>query len=114
MASDRGAPRKVIGTVISDRMHKTITVAEERRVAHPLYGKFVRQRTKYKAHDEANEARVGDVVEILFTRPLSKTKNWRLVRVVRRAGESGPSGAPSVPDEAEPAASAAPDREAIP
>ena len=79
--------RTVTGTVVSDRMDKTITVRDERLVKHPLYGKYVRRSTKYKAHDERNEAREGDRVEILFTRPVSKTKSWRLLRVLRRAGE---------------------------
>lgn len=80
----RGRRKTVIGRVISDKMDKTITVAEERLKPHPLYGKYVRRATKYKAHDEQNDAREGDVVEIAFGRPLSKTKNWRLVRIVRR------------------------------
>jgi small subunit ribosomal protein S17 len=75
----------VTGTVVSDKMDKTISVREERLVQHPLYGKLVRRATVYKAHDESNEARQGDVVEIAFSRPLSKTKNWRLVRVLSRA-----------------------------
>ena len=80
----RGRRRIVQGTVISDKMEKTITVRENRMVKHPLYGKYVRRKTVYKAHDERNEAHNGDVVEIVYTRPLSKTKCWRLVRVVRR------------------------------
>jgi small subunit ribosomal protein S17 len=89
MATERSPKRMVIGRVVSDKMDKTITVVEERKVRHPLYGKYVRRSTKYKAHDEANEARVGDQVEILAVRPLSKTKCWRLVRVVRRADVAG-------------------------
>ena len=87
MASERSKMRTVTGTVVSDKMNKTITVRDERLVKHPLYGKYVRRSTKYKAHDERNEAREGDRVEILFTRPVSKTKSWRLLRVLRRAGE---------------------------
>ncbi|MCU0723631.1 MAG: 30S ribosomal protein S17 [Planctomycetes bacterium] len=90
MAEGTGAPRPngrktEIGKVVSDRMEKTLTVLVERRVAHPVFGKFIRQRTSLKAHDEKKEAREGDLVEIQETRPLSKTKRWRLIRVVRRA-----------------------------
>ncbi|MBI4576073.1 MAG: 30S ribosomal protein S17 [Planctomycetes bacterium] len=87
---EEGAPRArrrrrtVIGVVTGDRMHKTLVVTEERHVRHALYGKVVRRFTKYKVHDEKGEGRVGDHVEIVETRPLSKTKCWRLVRVMRR------------------------------
>jgi small subunit ribosomal protein S17 len=73
----------ITGTVVSDKMNRTITVEQERRVRHPRYGKIVRRKTRYKAHDENNDARTGDVVEIMQTRPLSATKRWRLVRIVR-------------------------------
>lgn len=86
MARERGKRRTVVGQVVSDKMDKTITVKQERLVKHPLYGKYVRRSTIYKAHDEANKANTGDLVEIAFGRPVSKTKNWRLVRVIR-AGE---------------------------
>lgn len=89
MNHDRGTAKTVIGTVVSDRMQKTITVREERMVKHPVYGKYVRRETTYKAHDEKGEARQGDEVEILQTRPLSKTKHWRLLRILRR-GEGRP------------------------
>jgi small subunit ribosomal protein S17 len=72
------------GAVVSDRMDKTIVVSVERRFAHPLYGKQVKRHKKYYAHDEDNAARVGDVVRIMETRPLSKNKRWRLIEVVRR------------------------------
>ncbi|MEM7198759.1 MAG: 30S ribosomal protein S17 [Planctomycetota bacterium] len=79
-------PRKTqVGKVISDKMDKTVAVWVERKVRHPMYEKFVRRRTKLYAHDEANEAKVGDVVEVMQTRPTSKLKRWRLVRVVRKA-----------------------------
>ena len=79
-------PRNVVvGVVTSDKMQKTITVREERMVKHAQYGKIVRRYTKYKADDPAGEARVGDKVEIMQTRPLSKTKCWRLVRVIAPA-----------------------------
>lgn len=78
-------PRR-IGLVTSDKMQKTITVVVERLEKHPLYKKYVRKRTVLKAHDEKNEAKTGNLVELEFTRPLSKTKRWNLVRVLRRAG----------------------------
>ena len=78
--------RKIrIGIVTSDKMDKTITVAVERKVKHPIYGKFVKKTTKFHAHDEKQECTIGDVVKIMETRPLSKTKRWRLVEVVEKA-----------------------------
>ncbi|HCE84774.1 MAG: 30S ribosomal protein S17 [Bacteroidetes bacterium] len=74
-----------IGIITSDKMEKTITVAVERRVKHPLYGKFMKKTKKYHAHDEENTARIGDRVRIMETRPLSKSKRWRLVEVIERA-----------------------------
>jgi len=73
-----------IGIVTSNKMTKTITVAVERKVKHPIYGKFVKKTTKFHAHDEKNEASIGDVVRIMETRPLSKTKRWRLVEIVEK------------------------------
>ena len=87
MANERPMQRTVTGTVVSDSMNKTITVREERLVKHPLYGKYIRRSTRYKAHDEKNTAEAGDRVEIISTRPLSKTKHWRLLRVLTRFGE---------------------------
>ena len=81
----RGQRKTREGSVVSDRMDKTVEVSVERRFAHPLYGKQVTRHKKYYAHDEQNEARVGDVVRITETRPLSKKKRWRLVEVVRRS-----------------------------
>ena len=81
----RGRRRVIQGLVVSDKMDKTITVRDDRLVQHALYGKFMRRKTTYKAHDEANTARTGDIVEIALTRPLSKTKCWRLVKIVRAA-----------------------------
>lgn len=78
----RGRRKQKVGTVISDKMDKTIIVSVERKVKHPKYKKYVRRITKFRAHDENNEARSGDQVEIMETRPLSKTKNWRLLRVL--------------------------------
>jgi len=82
MSRERGKRRVVTGTVVSDKMDKTITVRQERLVKHPLYGKYVRRATSFKAHDEQNAARLGDTVEIAECRPISKTKTWRLLRVI--------------------------------
>ncbi len=73
------------GTVVSDKMDKTVVVAIERRVPHPVYGKMVTRTKRLKAHDEANSAKVGDTVRIVETRPLSKDKRWRLLEIVERA-----------------------------
>ena len=77
------------GLVVSDKMDKTVVVVVEDRVKHPLYGKVIRRTSNLKAHDEANDAHVGDTVLIEESRPLSATKRWRLVEVVQRAGEHG-------------------------
>jgi small subunit ribosomal protein S17 len=77
--------RKIrVGIVTSNKMAKTITVAVERKVKHPIYGKFINKTTKFHAHDEKNECSIGDTVRIMETRPLSKTKRWRLVEVVEK------------------------------
>jgi len=77
--------RKVrVGVVTSNKMTKSITVAVERKVKHPIYGKFVKKTTKFHAHDENNECSIGDIVRIMETRPLSKTKRWRLVEIVEK------------------------------
>ncbi len=83
--ADEKKVRTVTGKVVSDKMDKSITVAVERLVKHPVYGKYIRRTTKLKAHDEQNDCRAGDVVSIAECRPLSKTKSWRLVRIVERA-----------------------------
>lgn len=77
--------RTLTGKVVSDKMDKTITVLIERRVKHPIYGKYVSKSSKVKAHDENNECKTGDVVTISESRPLSKTKSWALVKVEERA-----------------------------
>ncbi|MGL5245537.1 30S ribosomal protein S17 [Clostridium tarantellae] len=82
---ERGLRKKRLGRVVSDKMDKTIVVAVETKVRHPLYGKTVNRTTKFKAHDENNEARIGDRVSIMETRPLSKDKRWRLVEIVEKA-----------------------------
>jgi small subunit ribosomal protein S17 len=80
------SPRKMMrGIVVSNKMEKTVVVQVDRKVRHPIYEKFVSKRTKLYAHDEKSEAGMGDVVEVCQTRPLSKTKCWRLVRVVQKA-----------------------------
>jgi small subunit ribosomal protein S17 len=82
---ERGNRKVRVGTVVSDKMDKTIVVAVETFVAHPLYKKQIRRTTKFKAHDENNECKVGDVVRIMETRPLSKDKRWRLVNIIEKA-----------------------------
>ena len=82
---ERGLRKKKIGRVVSDKMDKTIVVAVETKVRHPLYGKTMNRTTKFKAHDENNEANMNDRVLIMETRPLSKDKRWRLVEIVERA-----------------------------
>ena len=79
--------RTIIGVVVSDKMNKTIVVQIERKVKHPLYGKYVRRFSKMVAHDEANTCRIGDTVLIQQSRPLSKTKRWKLVEVLKRQEE---------------------------
>ncbi len=83
--SERNLRKTKTGVVSSNKMDKTITVAVERKVKHPIYGKFVKKTTRFHAHDEKNECTVGDVVKIMESRPLSKTKRWRLVEIVEKA-----------------------------
>ena len=85
MSETAKSQRTIEGRVVSNKMQKTVTVLLERQVQHPLYGKIVRRSTKVHAHDEKGECKEGDVVRIVETRPLSKTKNWRVVKVVTRA-----------------------------
>ena len=87
--------RASTGVVTSSKADKTITVRIERRVKHPLYGKFVRRSTRIAAHDERNECQEGDVVTIVESRPVSKTKSWRLLGIVERASERGADSAPT-------------------
>ena len=84
-ATERNARKSRTGLVVSDKMEKTVVVAIERRVPHPVYGKMVTRTKRLKAHDEENSAKVGDTVRIVETRPLSKDKRWRLVEIVDRA-----------------------------
>ncbi len=82
---ERGMRKLRVGRVVSDKMDKTIVVAVETFVKHPLYSKQMKKTTKFKAHDENNECKIGDVVKIMETRKLSKDKNWRLVDIVEKA-----------------------------
>jgi small subunit ribosomal protein S17 len=80
------APHKVrVGTVVSDAMDKTIVVAVESKVRHPLYGKTIKSTTKIYAHDEENQCHTGDIVRVMETRPISRTKRWRMVSVIEKA-----------------------------
>ena len=82
---ERGIRRQVIGTVVSDKMNKTIVVQVERLVKHRIYHKFIRRRTKFAAHDAENTCRIGDKVLITESRPLSRTKRWRVSKIVEKA-----------------------------
>jgi small subunit ribosomal protein S17 len=84
-ARSRNSRKMRTGTVVSDKMQKTVVVAIDRRVAHPVYGKMVTRTKRVKAHDEENSAKTGDTVRIMETRPLSKDKRWRVVEIVERA-----------------------------
>ncbi len=81
----RNLRKEKIGVVVSDKMEKSIVVAVKRKVKHPIYGKFVNKTTKFHAHDEENTCNIGDTVRIMETRPLSKSKCWRLVEIIERA-----------------------------
>lgn len=85
MSEQRRQRKLRVGQVVSDKMQKSIVVAIERRVSHPLYKKYITRTTKLVAHDEKNEAKVGDVVKIMETRPLSARKRWRLVEIIEKA-----------------------------
>ena len=81
----RNLRKEKIGVVVSNKMEKTIVVAEKRKMKHPMYGKFVNKTTKFHAHDDKNDCNIGDLVKIMETRPLSKSKCWRLVEIIERA-----------------------------
>jgi small subunit ribosomal protein S17 len=85
MTDERNRRKIRVGTVVSDRMEKTVVVSIERLVKHPVYGRYVRRRTKFKVHDEQNACKIGDVVRFMETRPISKDKRWRFVEFVDRA-----------------------------
>lgn len=82
---ERGSRKTRVGTVVSDKMDKTVVVAVSRTTRHPLYGKIIRRTKKFKAHDEVNQCQVGDKVKIMETRPLSKDKRWRVTEVIEKA-----------------------------
>lgn len=82
---ERNLRKERVGKVVSNKMQKTITIAVDRKVKHAIYGKFMHKTTKFMAHDEKNEAGIGDTVRIMETRPLSKSKRWRLVEVIEKA-----------------------------
>jgi small subunit ribosomal protein S17 len=81
----RNLRKERVGVVLSNKMDKSITVAVQRRVKHPIYGKFIGKTTKFMAHDEKNQCGIGDTVKIMETRPLSKSKRWRLVEIIEKA-----------------------------
>lgn len=85
MEETRNLRKERIGVVTSNKMEKTITVQVERKVKHPIYGKFIGKSNKFSAHDEKNDCGIGDTVKIMETRPLSKNKRWRLVEIIERA-----------------------------
>jgi len=82
---ERKLRKQKIGVVVSNKMDKTVVVAEKRKVMHPIYGKFINRTSKFMAHDEKNECNIGDIVRIMETRPLSKKKRWRVVEIIERA-----------------------------
>lgn len=82
---ERGRRKSKIGSVVSNKMDKSVVVSVERLIKHPLYGKYFRKTSKFMAHDEENQCQVGDTVKIVETRPLSKLKRWRLVEVIKKA-----------------------------
>ena len=85
VGAERKRRKTLRGRVVSDKMQKSVVVTIERLVKHPLYGKRIKRTSRYTAHDETNDCREGDLVEIMETRPLSKTKRWRVTRVIERA-----------------------------
>jgi len=82
---NRNLRKERVGVVLSNKMEKTIVVAEKSKEKHPIYGKFVNRTTKFYVHDESNDCNIGDTVQIMETRPLSKKKGWRLVKILERA-----------------------------
>jgi len=84
MENTRNLRKERIGVVVSNKMEKSITIAVQSKVKHPMYGKFIKKTSKFMAHDEKNDCNIGDTVKIMETRPMSKNKNWRLVEVIDR------------------------------
>ncbi|MDF9795555.1 small subunit ribosomal protein S17 [Catalinimonas alkaloidigena] len=85
MSTERNLRKERIGLVVSNKMDKSVTVAVQRKLKHPIYGKFIGKTTRFMAHDEKNECGIGDTVRIMETRPLSKNKRWRLLEILERA-----------------------------
>ncbi len=85
MEIQRNTRRERVGVVVTNKMDKSIVIVVKQKVKHPIYGKFVNKTSRFMAHDEKNECKVGDTVKIMETRPLSKSKNWRLVEIIERA-----------------------------
>ncbi|MGB3182283.1 MAG: 30S ribosomal protein S17 [Cyclobacteriaceae bacterium] len=85
MSTTRNLRKERVGQVVSNKMDKSITITVSRKVKHPIYGKFIGKTTKFTAHDENNDAGIGDTVRVMETRPLSKNKRWRLVEIIERA-----------------------------
>ncbi len=85
MSSERNLRKERIGLVVSNKMDKSVTIAVQRKLKHPIYGKFIGKTTKFMAHDEKNECGIGDTVRVMETRPLSKRKRWRLLEIIERA-----------------------------
>lgn len=82
---ERNKRKEIQGKVVSDKRDKTISILVERKIKHPLYGKVMKSSKKFQAHDESNECKVGDIVKVMETRPLSKTKRWRLIEILEKA-----------------------------
>ncbi len=85
METNRNLRRERVGTVVSNKMDKSIIIVVKTKAKHPIYGKFVNKTSKFMAHDDKNECNIGDTVKIMETRPLSKNKNWRLIEIIERA-----------------------------
>jgi small subunit ribosomal protein S17 len=85
MSEERKIRKQRVGVVVSDKMDKSITISVERKLRHPIYGKFVKKSKKFMAHDENNDCNIGDLVKITESRPLSKNKRWRLTEIIERA-----------------------------
>lgn len=96
MTKEQKTQRLVTGRVTSDKMDKTITVVVERKVKHPLYGKYQSRRSKLHAHDENNECKIGDLVQVVECRPISRSKSWRLVKVIESSATRMPASADAV------------------
>ncbi|MGZ5280794.1 MAG: 30S ribosomal protein S17 [Bacteroidia bacterium] len=82
---ERGTRKEIVGKVLRNKMDKSIVIGVERKVKHPMYGKFVKKTSTFMAHDEKNECNIGDIVQVMETRPLSKNKRWRLVQIIEKA-----------------------------